>query len=139
MNPDQQGNNQDAIHALLSIANAIKGLVGNVIPLLWRQGGSSTNWATAGSTNYNLGTSQPIIQVGTRTVSGTAGTDVTITFPTPFLYTPVVIVSTASANGANVQMNANSITTTTFKARILFTGGGSFSEECCWIAIGVTA
>ena len=72
-------------------------------------------------------TTQPLIQGGSRNVSGTAGTDVSVTFPTPYATAPLVIVSCATANGANVQMNANSITATGFKIRMLFTGGGSFS------------
>jgi hypothetical protein len=101
-----------------------------------RQGGNASDWSVPGTTNFDTSATNTFIQSGSATVAGTTGSETTITFPVAFTQTPVVIVSTGPPQGANVNFAVNTPTTTNFKSRILFTGGGSQSEVCNWIAIG---
>jgi hypothetical protein len=103
-----------------------------------RQGGSSTVWGTAGTSNYALTTTAPIIQAGVYAFSSaSSGTDQVITFPTAYANAPIVFVSTMTANAANVTFAANTVGASSFKLRILFSGGGTQSESGSWWAIGV--
>ena len=103
-----------------------------------RQGGAAgdASWQTQGTTNVDTSAKSAFIQCGSIQVSGTSGTEVTVTFPNAFNFAPIVIVSSASAGGANVTSSANTIGTTTFKLRQIFSGGGSQTETHNWIAIG---
>lgn len=98
-----------------------------------RQGGSSTVWATKGTTNYDVSATNTFTQTGSIGLS-TEGTNVVVTFPVAFTYAPVVVVSTASAVSANVASQITAITATTFNVRAIL-GNGS-AETCTWIAIG---
>lgn len=89
-----------------------------------RQGGSSSDFSTAGTTNYTLGNIR--IQFGVTSVSGGG----TVTFPVAFSDKPVVIVSPTGASGSvNAVVKTNSVTTTGFDlfATVAVTP---------WIAIG---
>jgi len=103
-----------------------------------RQGGSATDWSVAGTTTYDTSATNTFEQAGSLSISGTSGTESTLTFPTAFASgcKPLVYVSTASANGANVTFSSNTPTNTNVKVRILFSGGGSATETVNWRAVG---
>lgn len=117
--------------------NGLPMTIGNskVMPLRARQGGNGTNWATAGTTNYNA--PDALVQTGVDTITiggGTSGAT-GLTFPVAFAGTPVFnysiygisagvthSISSISASGASVNINNNS--------------GGSLTFNVHWIAIG---
>lgn len=104
-----------------------------------RQGSTTgdNSWQTGGTNDTDTSAKSAFIQTGSIALSGVAtGTDVTITFPNAFTQVPLVLVSGTTQNSVNPQWLANTVTTTTFKIRIVFTGGGSASETANWIAIG---
>lgn len=113
-------------------ASVIGGLV------VQRQGGTTgaaNSWLTPGTSNTSLSSTAVTIQVGSIQLSGTSGTDVTVTFPQSFTQVPIVVATVASANSVNESAAVNTITASSFKARCIVTGGSG--ETCTWIAIGV--
>lgn len=103
-----------------------------------RQGGNSgdADWASGGTTNVATNAKDVFIQTGCILISGTSGSEATITFPTTYSYTPLVLTSPASAGGQNTTALVNTTTTSTFKLRMLFSGGASTSENYNWLAVG---
>lgn len=99
-----------------------------------RQGGSASNWGTAGTNNYDYSTTAVWYEAGTS--SGNAGADVTITFGTAFNQVPLVIGTVVTAATANTYMVISNKTATTFTFRCIDSGGVQRSEEVMWIAIG---
>lgn len=96
-----------------------------------RQGGSSTNWFTQGTTTYDYSASNIFIQVGS--ISSPSAATKTVTFPTAFNQVPLVWVTVQSAVGANQVRNyVRDATTTQFTLGSLDVG----TETCAWIAIG---
>lgn len=126
----------DNINALQAIAQAIQALRANTIPVTWRQGGTTGNatWQTPGSSSTDLSQKAVVVQVGVAQLANTAGTDITITYPQPFAYPPIVIAMIQTANGVNEYTGINSVGATTFKARCTTTGGSG--ENVGWMAIG---
>lgn len=96
-----------------------------------RQGGNSTNWSTAGTTDYDV--ADAVIEVGV--VSAPLATAVTVTFPTAFTQVPVVILSTMATGNPYFPLTLTSVTTTQF----VFNNYLSSPTQTCycfWIAIG---
>lgn len=98
-----------------------------------RQGGSATNWSTVGTTTYDYSGTNTFMQVGS--ITGNAGADVTVTFPTAFNQVPIVI-------GSNLVTNSNSIfvvatvSATQFTFRMIDSGGTQRADLAGWMAIG---
>lgn len=102
-----------------------------------RQGGSSTDWQTHGTTTYTPGTSTKI-QTGVRncSVSNGGGSFTTITFPTAFTYKPSVFVSRELSPLDGTDIWVESITNTGFTIYAVSTEVGSGSVVTHWMAIG---
>lgn len=100
-----------------------------------RQGGSTTNWQTTGTTTYDYSATDVFIQTGS--VACTSGA-ITVTFPTAFAQIPVVYASTTSAGTANTTTIVKSITATNFVIYqlVVSTGAGATTETANWIAVG---
>lgn len=99
-----------------------------------RQGGSSTNWGTSGTTTYDYTGTNTFIQVGAIT-GNTDAADKAVTFPTAFNQIPVVFCFSQTAGSANVtDLAANSVTTTGFNVRNV--GANATTETIAWLAIG---
>jgi len=99
--------------------------------LVKRQGGSSTNWSTAGTTGYDV--TDAVIQCGA--VSIAAGATATVTFPTAFTQTPVVVCSLLTANQVTTPLNIISVSTT--QVQIKHTQASpAYTVVALWIAIG---
>lgn len=110
---------------------------------IWRRlGGDSTNWATVGTTSYTPGPAR--IQVGATqiTFSSSATSNlITVTFPTAFSGTPVVIPSTfsnGSSTGRKMLVTVESVSSTQVGLRGYIVDGSTTSSsfDCYWIAIG---
>ena len=101
-----------------------------------RQGGTTGagSWATGGTSNTTTSSTNCFIQAGSISISGTAGTDTTITFPTAFTQAPIIVAMQTTIATANVAVNASSITSTNFKLRVLSNSGAG--DTYSWIAIG---
>lgn len=100
-----------------------------------RKGGDATQWNTQGTTDYSVDTLRSVIQVGSGAASSSP--DSTITFPTAFAATPIVVGTANSTNAANVYVVCHTVTTTNFKVRAFDAGGQKTAESFNWIAIGV--
>jgi len=99
-----------------------------------RQGGSATNWGTAGTTTFDYSATNTFIQVGSKAI---AATPTTITFPTAFNQVPLVLVTTATAVANTVWMRLTATTATT--ATVIATdasGVNQTTETAFWIAVG---
>jgi hypothetical protein len=95
--------------------------------VVYRQGGSSTNWANVGTNNYIAPTAK--IQCGVVITGG--GGAVTVTFPTPFKYTPIVL--TVAKENVFATISFTGISTTQFSIQA---NGGPGGVEVMWLAIG---
>jgi hypothetical protein len=102
--------------------------------VLHRQGGSATNWDTAGVTNYTPAKS--MIQCGTF-VSGDIGTT-TVAFPVNFSHAPIVFFSSKSNYGVVAVTNTTSVLTSGFIALTLNMISGDPLSVCdvYWWAVG---
>lgn len=99
-----------------------------------RQGGSSTNWSTTGTTTYDVSAVDTYTQCGVIAVNANP---TTITFPTAYTYTPVVVACTFGAASANVFTIVLTSTTTNFTLRqVNDSGVATTTEKAFWIAIG---
>lgn len=114
--------------------------VGNRVPQLpRRQGGNSTNWNTAGTTDYTPGMVKMQLGVYPRAISIPAGTTVgeRITFPQAFGAAPIVFVSLQSLQ-PNITYTIDNTTATYVDIRLNNNGPnealGSFGIQ--WLAIG---
>lgn len=114
-----------------------------VVPQFYRrQGGSSTDWSSPGSTTY-IPTAVRM-QAGTRLFSGvvSGGTDVvTVTFPTAFSNPPLVFCSfqisgsTPSLSGGAVCW-VSGVGASSFELRMYQVTGSTADFEVSWWAIG---
>lgn len=106
-------------------------------PLIARQGGSATDWDTAGSTTYRP--NDTMLQAGTVAVTtsssyGTAG----VTFPVQFSGDPIIITG-LGASGASSDpstLMATTRTTSGFTMHLHCSTGDLNSAPCMWVAIG---
>jgi hypothetical protein len=80
----------------------------------WRQGGSSTDWSVAGTTNYLVGNVKIQAGVVSGTMSSGTSTEIlpNITFPVQFSQPPVVM-ATLSSEFTSVSFVVNQINTVT--------------------------
>lgn len=101
-----------------------------------RQGGTTgdNNWYSSGTSNTDTTAKAVFTQVGR--IGTSAGADTTVTFPSAFTYTPIVVAITSSAGGANSFAIVTATTTTTFTCRCINDGGARVAENINWIAIG---
>ena len=101
-----------------------------------RQGGSSSNWATNGTSNYATGDVETIVQVGViRTLSGA---DIGVTFPVAFSQPPVIAFGAALVNGSSfMRMRSDSVSATGFAVSAVTASGSRAIDDCHWIAVGL--
>ena len=101
-----------------------------------RQGGSSTNWQTAGTTTQTI--TDGIIEVGVldcTTDSGGAGS-VALTYPLAFAQRPILIATVGGDSSAYCNVTFSDDSTTGCTLRILRTGGGIATVQINWMAVG---
>lgn len=112
------------------------------IKIAARQGGSPTSWEQTGVNNYTP--SKAVIQVGNKYISGSEG-NITVTFPTPFAYKPIILVTPdpTSTPGAYLSAAVIEITTTGFIAKMIshtntipYHAPAVGGYTASWIAIG---
>lgn len=141
---DFTNSNHDHTNAVgggnLNGTNAITAATVNDARLIYgkvrsRQGGSTTNWQTTGTTTYDYSATNTFIQTGS--IACTSGA-VTVTFPTAFNQIPVVYANTSSAGSVNSTTIVKSITATNFVIYqlVVSTGAGATTETANWIAVG---
>jgi hypothetical protein len=114
----------------------------NSFRLVGRRGGSATDWATTGTTNYTPATAK--IQVGAvnAVVGGPSGGfysgSTSVTFPVAFAHKPVVIVTPMNNAGlGHYSLSVSGISTTGFAVSAISTNNPSGSSfPTSWIAIG---
>ncbi len=96
-----------------------------------RQGGSATNWSTAGTTTYDYSGTDTFIQVGTKALSAQT---TSITFPTAFNQIPIVIASPTGSSGLfSTGWYVVSVSTTGFD---FVAQDWTRATPLMWIAIG---
>jgi hypothetical protein len=102
---------------------------GTLAPVTWRQGSSATDWSgTAGArANNPLGTSQVQIQCGANAIT----TSSTITFPSPYINTPIVMVTPYTMIATPLYITSPSNTGFTIN------GPSAVSVQFEWISIGI--
>ena len=102
---------------------------GTLAPVTWRQGSSATDWSgTAGArANNPLGTSQVQIQCGANAIT----TSSTITFPSPYINTPIVMVTPYSTIATPLYITSPSSTVFTVN------GPSGVTVQFEWISIGI--
>lgn len=123
-------------------ADSVTGdIVGDRVPQIHRrQGGSASNWITAGSTTYTPGDVR--MQVGSRTWSGGAAASgsLSITFPVAFSEAPIVLVTLVEipvASTLEIIVGITNVTTTGFDIRWLDVGANTHvAVQFTWQAIG---
>lgn len=107
-----------------------------------RKGGSGTNWAVAGSTDYDVSDVSTQLQCG---VTGTdTGADTTVTFPNAYTQKPIVICSTFGGNsGGDSSLTQNAfaeatgaVTTTTVTFRTMNTSASQSNQAVAWLSAG---
>lgn len=108
-----------------------------------RQGGSSSDWSTAGTTNYTPG--ETWRELGVVAVSFTSGTGTaTVTFPVAFAQPPVVSL-TVHNGGSSTKRKLNatieSVSASQLVVRVYLTDGStsSSSADVHWTAEGPAA
>lgn len=112
--------------------------VGDRVPAFTRrQGGSATNWRTPGATTRTPGAVR--MQAGSVSVPDTAGgtvPDTVVTFPVAFSDVPLVFVSQIN-EGTLITSKVLDVTASQMTLRATATaGGGPWSAEVHWLAIG---
>jgi hypothetical protein len=131
-----------AVNTTAKLANDIVDdtKVGNRVPQFYRrQGGSSTNWSTAGTTNYTPGAVR--MQAGVLDV-GKTYTEGTVTFPVAFSQPPIVLVTLSG--GVDIVNNRYECATSvvvapaanSFWYAVAYSAAPSSSFIMSWLAIG---
>jgi hypothetical protein len=109
-----------------------------IIAPLRRQGGSANNWSTPGTNGYIPASWR--IQVGgvTVTVSGSATSIGSATYPTAFSNIPIVLLACSLDLGGNPGMvSVSSISNSSFDFRIRYPDAPApFTATVYWLAIG---
>lgn len=98
-----------------------------------RQGGSATNWATAGTTGYDYSATNVFRECGSST--STAGLTKTVTFPTAFNQVPNVQL-TPIRSGATAIAVLDSVSATQFQFSVWTDAGVSIAVDTLWTAEG---
>lgn len=100
-----------------------------------RQGGSATDWSTAGTTTYDYSGTNTFIQAGSATSSGSSG--VTVTFPVAFNQVPLVFLSceAGTSNFAEIEISP-ALSATQFTFAVYTLGGALAVKDVYWMAIG---
>ena len=105
-----------------------------------RQGGSATDWATTGTTNYTPGES--FIQVGAVSVTFSSGTGTqAVTFPVAFSGVPVVLLTVdnaASSTKRKLLATVESVSASSVTIRLYMTDESTSSSSAVvyWVAVG---
>lgn len=101
-----------------------------------RQGGSATNWATNGTTDYDVSGDDVLVQAGTKRSS--SGGDVTVTFPVAYSQPPIVLFGQTLVNGSSFpRISGAGISTTGFAFSMVLANTAARSiDDCHWLAIG---
>lgn len=99
-----------------------------------RQGGSATDWYTAGTNTYDYSGTDIFMQVGSMEYDG-SGND-TVTFPTAFNQVPLVFATASTAVDSNVFVRLATITATNFTYSLIDPDGTGNAERFSWLAIG---
>jgi hypothetical protein len=116
--------------------------VGNRVPRIYRrQGGSATDWSSAGTTTQTPG--MVLEQMGVINKSFTSATLVsqTVTFPVAFSQTPIVTFSLGPSQsftgGGNIAYVGYAyVSTTGFTVNITFTAANAGNLDITWRATG---
>ena len=106
-----------------------KSNVGVCAPIVYRQGGSSTNWNISGTftTTYAITSGAVQIQFGSNTMTTTTQT---ITYPVSYTNFPIVFLSGATAS-------ANALYISSVSATTAVVSGGSSGAAYYWQSIGI--
>lgn len=106
-----------------------------------RQGGSATDWSSAGTTNYTPG--EAFAQDGVITVSFSGGTGTaTVTFPVPYSAPPhvagLVVANAGSSTKRKLSATIESVTATQLSIRVYLVDGStsSSSADVHWDVVG---
>lgn len=99
-----------------------------------RQGGSATNWNTAGTNTYDYSATNTFMQCGTIASNASP---TTVTFPTAFNQVPIVVAVPVTAVGANCYVSLVNPTATNFTVQVVTdAGAANTAQTVSWIAIG---
>lgn len=109
-------------------------IVGNRVPQFYRrQGGSATDWSSAGTTTQTPTSVR--MQAGSVSVSYTGGLGTaTVTFPTAYSNTPLAFATANASSGTICAIQ--SVSSTQVVIYMSVPGGGSGSLPAFWLAIG---
>ncbi len=106
-----------------------------------RQGGSASDWSSAGTTNYTPG--EALVQEGVINVSFSSGTGTaTITFPQAYAAPPhvsgLVINNASSSTKRKLNVTVESVSATQLVVRVYLTDGStsSSSADVHWEVVG---
>ncbi|MBK8467724.1 MAG: hypothetical protein IPL32_18070 [Chloracidobacterium sp.] len=108
----------------------------DIVSVANRQGGSSTDWNTPGTTNYTP--ASPKIQIGCVNVtigSGSDGATATVTFPTAYSYKPMVFLAASNLPVTYQILTSYSITNTGFLCGVT-NPSRNMTVPVMWLAIG---
>jgi hypothetical protein len=99
-----------------------------------RQGGSATNWSTAGTTNYVPTAVRNQCGVA-RVLVGTQG--IAVTFPVAFSNVPIVVISEVeNGNATTAFITVNNVTASGFTVYYHAAGTVPATFDATWLAIG---
>lgn len=113
--------------------------VGNRVPQFYRrQGGSATDWDTAGTTTYTPGMVRMQSGVIAVTLSASSYSSTAVTFPVAFSAKPNIICGITNYPGSGILFapQAQSISTTGFTVMITANTSLSITVNIGWFAIG---
>lgn len=117
------------------------------VPLLYlsaRQGGSATNWASAGNTNRTVDTQNVGVQIGVKNIAlipANTYAEASVTFEYEFQYPPLIMVSIGSSDRV-LTVGYKEVAEDTFKIYLRGDAALNFGEDALgivvsWMAIGV--
>lgn len=108
-------------------------LGGGALKMDDRQGGSSTVWATQGTTDYSVEATDIIVKTGVAQTAG--GGLTTIFFATAFAYAPIVLLTPYDATQAVIAV-VYAVAAGQFSVHTFLDTGAAVSSVFQWIAIG---
>ena len=100
-----------------------------------RQGGSSSNWSSTGTSNYANNVDW-MMQMGSIATAGGASNIATVTFPTAFGNLPLVFTSIKSADDVLINVTAVSSTQATLQVN---PDADTTARIAYWVAYGPTS